>query len=345
MTILNLGGVSNPQLPATSGTWTFSVVRDDIIREAMLNLALLEESEVPTAQEVTDCARKLNLIVKQLAGGMDKAPGFKMWQRQRGDLFLSPTQGIYTLGAVGDNWAGGVTGLSAPATYNQTTLSAAAVLGATVLSVQSTSAMNLNDFIGIVGTSSIYWTTVAGLGAGTVTIPAPGLPAAAAGGTYLFNYTVKAQRPVEVVTAILRDIQNTDTPLTRMTVEVYEALPTKTQPGFVQDFTAFYYEPQQVNLQGQIFFDASGAQDVTKHIHMVYLREAMDFNNPGDAPEFPQEWFNHLTWALSLAIHGMFDVDWTQGLQQAFQIATGMAREANPQTTQAYFQPDDEDNY
>lgn len=344
MTILNLGGVGFPPLPATSGTFNFSVTRDDIIREAMLNLALLEESEVPTAQEVTDCARKLNMIVKQLAGGMDKAPGFKMWQRQRGDLFLSPTQGIYTLSAQGDNWAGGVSTLAAPATHSRTTTTSAAGPTQTVIPIDSTTNLTLNDYIGFVGASSIYWTTVAGLGVGTVTIPAPGLPAAVSGGAYVYNYTVKAQRPLEIATALLRNAQGSDTPLTRMTLEVYEALPTKRQPGFVQDFTAFYYEPQQVNLQGQIFFDAYGAQDVTKHIHIVYLREAMDFNNPGDAPEFPQEWFDHLCWTLSLRIHSMFDVDWTQGMQEAFQQATGLAREANPQTTQAYFQPDDEDN-
>jgi len=344
VTILNLGGLLPSGLPATSGSFNFSVVRDDIIRQAMLNLGLLEESEVPTAVETSDCARVLNMIVKQLAGGMDKAPGFKMFQRQRGALFLGYSKYLYNLGATGDHWAAGVTGLSYPALYNQFSLAGALALGATVIPVSSTAAINIGDQIGIVIGNDIYWTTVLNLVANTsVTLPAPGLSGAAAAGAQVYNYTTNAQRPVEIVTAILRDINNNDTPLTRMTVEVYEALPTKTQPGFVADPTAFYYEAQMANNIGQFYIDCSGAQDVTKHLHVVYLRESMDFDNPGDAPEFPQEWFLHLSWSLSLQICGMFDGEWTPDRQAAYSVAVTQAKEANPQTTQDYFQPDGEE--
>lgn len=344
MTILNIGGVSNPQLPATSGTYTFSVSRDTIIRDMMLDLGILEQSEVPTAQETTDCARRLNMIVKQLAGNMDKAPGFKMWQRERGDLFLSPTQFAYNLGALGDNWAGGVTGLPLPLTFQQSQLTAPAAANATVLSVSSNLAQNINDFVGILVGNAIFWTTISAVGGGTITIPAPGLSGAAAGGAYVWNYTTKAQRPVEILTGLLRDITAADTPLTRMTLEVYEALPTKTMPGNVQDPTAFYYEPRVESLQGRLYIDCSGAQDVTKRLHFVYLRQAQDFNNPGDSPEFPQEWYLFLVKSLGLACHSMFDIDWTQGMQEAYLAGTLPAREANPAVTAAYFQPDDDDN-
>lgn len=345
MTELNIGGVGNPQQPATSGTYTFSLVRDDIIRDAMQNLALLEESEVPTAQEITDCARKLNMITKQLAGKMDKAPGWKMWQRERADLFLSTKQFSYDLGQLGDNCAGGVTGRAEPVTYNSTTLTGAQAPGTTVLPVPSTVAMNINDFIGILIGSDFYWTTISGLNAGvSVVIPAPGLPAAAASGAQIFNYTKKIQRPVHIETALLRDINGTDTPLTDMTLPVYEALPTKVQPGFLQDPTAYYYEPRRVNLAGRLYIDCAGAQDVTKVIHLVYLRQAQDFVNPGDLPDFPQEYYNLLCWDLTFAIHPMFDVDWTQGMQAQYARAITPAREQTPSREAGFFQPDDEDN-
>jgi hypothetical protein len=343
MTDVNIGGVQNPQQPATSGVYTFSLVRDDIIRDAMQNLALLEESEIPTAREITDCARKLNMIVKQLAGKMDKAPGWKMWQRERADLFLSTTKFSYDLGQLGDNCAGGVTGRAQPVTYNATTLGAAQALGATVLPVASIVAMNINDFIGILVGSDLFWTTISAVGVGNVTIPAPGLPAAAAAGAQIFNYTVKAQRPVSIETALLRDINGTDTPLTDMTLPVYEALPTKVQPGFVQDPTAIYYEPRTANLGGRLYIDCAGAQDVTKVIHLVYLRQAQDFVNPGDLPDFPQEYYNLLCWDLTFAIHPMFDCDWTQGMQAQYARAITPAREQTPSREAAYFQPDDED--
>ena len=59
----------------TSGTYSFTVTRDDIVREAMLNIGKLGEAETPTAQEVTDCARKLNMLVKQWMARQDFAPG------------------------------------------------------------------------------------------------------------------------------------------------------------------------------------------------------------------------------------------------------------------------------
>lgn len=347
MTILNIGNQAAQTMPASSGTFNFSVVRDDIIRECMLNLGLLEESEVPTAQEVTDLARKLNMIVKQLAGTMDKAPGFKMWQRERGDLFLSQSQYAYDLGPInGVGWAGGVTGLAAPITFQSSTLTAAVALGGTVLPLSSVAAVNINDAIGILIGNVFFWTTISGLNVALkqVTIPAPGLPAAAGASSEVVNYTFRGQRPVEILTSSLRDSNGTDTPMTRLTLEQYEALPTKTQPGNVQDPTAFYYEPRVVNQNGRYYIDCAGAQDCTKYQHVVYLREAQNFDNPGDAPEFPQEWFNHLCWSLTLAAHSMFDVDWTQAMQAAYSVAIQPAREANPSVNSAYFQPEGEDD-
>jgi hypothetical protein len=343
MTILTPASSSN--MPASSGSFNFSVTRDDIIRRAMMNLGLLEQSEVPTAQEVADCAQVLNMTVKQLAGVLDKAPGFKMWQRQRAALFLSPTQYMYSVGPTSaDHWAGGVTGIAAPALYNQWQTAGNLALGATVIPNTNTTGINIGDQIGIQNGSSIFWTTVSAVTANvSISIPAPGLPAAIAGSSYVWNYTTQAQRPMEILTGLLRDINNTDTPLTKMTLEQYEALPTKTQPGFVQDPMAFYYEAQMQN--GNLYIDCSGAQDVTKHLHFVWLRESQDFDNPGDAPEYPQEWFLHLAWSLSLQICGMFDGDWTADRQAAYSVAVTQAKEGNPQVDSNYFQPEGEDGY
>ena len=37
-----------------------------------------------------------------------------------------------------------------------------------------------------------------------------------------------------------------------------------------------------------------GAQDVTKHLHVTYLAPTQDFVNPGDAPDYPQQWYRPL---------------------------------------------------
>lgn len=329
-----------------SGTWSFTVTRDEIIREAMLNIGAIGESEVPTAQEVTDCARKLNYIVKQWMGTQDFAPGLKMWTRQRADLFLGNTKFQYALGPGGDHFAAAVTGGGLGQTYGQTQLLLNAVQGATTLTALQTTQINVNDYIGIQINSDIFWTTVSAVNtvAKTFTIPSPGIPSPANGNAYVWNYTTKAQRPLQIVTCILRDINYNDTPLNMLTLQDYEILPSKTQPTFQSDPTAYYYESQfasgtSVQGPGQFYIDCGGAQDVTKHLHIVYLRPVMDFNNPGDNPEYPQQWYRPLCWGLSREICGMFDAIWTQDMDLNYRESMAMAREADTETTSFYFQP------
>lgn len=336
---------------ALTGTYTFSVNRDDAIREAMLNVGAIGESEVPTAQEVTDCARKLNMIFKQWMGTFDFAPGLKMWTRQRGDLFLSSTKNTYGLGSSGDNWAGGVSSNTAlGVNYAQGQLSAAAAANATTLAfgVGNVAQFTAGDFLVVqLNSGDIYSTTVSSVnsGAGTIAIPATGLPSAAASTSYVWNYTTKAQRPLEIVTCILRDIQNNDTPLQMLTLQEYEALPSKNQTGNLSDPTMYYYESQfvtgtAVTGPGVLYIDCYGAQDVTKHLHVVYLRTIQDLTNPSDNFEFPQQWYRPICWALSREIAPMFDAEWSQESQANLTESMAIARQADPETTAMYFQSD-----
>lgn len=336
---------------ALSGTFSFTVVRDDIIREAMLNIGAIGESEVPTAQEVTDCARKLNMMVKQWMGTLDFAPGLKMWSRQRGDLFLSSTKFQYALGPSGSAWAGGVTALPGQ-NYGTDQSIANAIAGATTINVGVGSTGNYTAADNVVlqlTSGDIYITTISSVnaGAGTFVIPGPGLPSPMASGNYIWNYTTQQQRPLQILTCVLRDSQNTDIPMNVMTLQDYESLPTKTQPGYISDPTAIYYESQfanvlAVNGPGQLYIDCAGAQDVTKRLHIVFLRPIMDFVNPGDNPEYPQQWYRPLCWGLSREIAGMFDADWTKDMDLNYREAMAMAREGDPETTSMYFVADAE---
>jgi hypothetical protein len=338
----------------TSGTFNFTVAATDIVREAMLNVGAIGEAEVPTAQEYNDCLRKLNMLMKQWMGKQDFAPGLKMWTRQRGALFLGAQQFVYELGPYGDAWAGGVTGSTAGQLYNQTTLTANSNTGATTLTVSAITNINAGDFIGVqyvspAGYTDIFWTTVTIAPTGhTVTI-ANALTGNASTNGYVWNFTTKGQRPLAVVTSLLRDIYNNDVQQNPLTLEDYEALPTKTMKSFQADPTAYYYESQigtQANsLQitantgaGNYYIDCGGAQDVTKHMHIVFLRPVMDLNNPGDNPEYPQQWYRALCWGLSREICGMFDATWTQDMNANYTEAVTMAREPDSETTTFYFQ-------
>jgi hypothetical protein len=343
MTALNLNALVL-STPSTSGSYVFSVTRDQIIRAMMLDIGALDSNEDPTAQEVSDAAFKLNMLTKQWMGSTDFAPGLKVWTRKRADLFLGYSKYAYNLGQSGDNFIDSTSKLSYPQLYGQTTLSANAVSGATVLDVAANSQVSVGDYIGIQVGSDIYWTTVSALGTGTVTIPSPGLSGAANANAYVWNYSVKGVRPLKIITAVLRDIYSNDTPLTLIeTPEVYEALPTKTASTNIADPTAIFYEPQFKTQapNGVLYLDCGGAQDVTKHIHLVYLAPTQDFLNPGDAPDYPQEWYRALVLGLGRDCAGMFDCAWTADLEANFQDALAIARQANPEQSEVYFQVDE----
>lgn len=339
---------------AFTGTFNFSVTLTDIVREMMLNVGAIGEAEVPTAQEFNDCARKLNMIIKQNRTKGNFANGMQMWTRQRGDLFLGATKHYYNLGPAGDNWAGGVTGGNLGQLYNQTQTTSVSVTGSSILTVSSIATINLNDFIGVVyqspqGNTDLFWSTVQSASGSTISLSSA-LTGTVSSNAYVFNYTVKQQRPLAVLTSLLRDVYNNDTQQNPLTLEDYEALPTKTMISFQSDPTAYYYESSlgdSTNLTiqansgaGTYRLDVGGAQDVTKHLHMVFARTIMDITNAADNPEFPQEYYRALCWAGSREICGMFDCVWTQDMQANYAESIAMAREPDGETTTFYFQPD-----
>lgn len=340
---------------ALTGTFNFSVSLTDIVREMMLNVGAIGEAEVPTAQEFNDCTRKLNMVIKQNRTKGNFANGMQMWTRQRGDLFLGYTQHLYNLGPSGDNWAGGVTGGTLGQAFNQTTTTAGSNIGASTLAVSAITTINAGDFIGVqytspAGNPDLFWTTVSGAPSGhTVTLTTP-LTGAVSSSAYVYNYTVKQQRPLGIATCVLRDSTYNDTQQNPLTLEDYEALPTKTMPQNVADPTAYYYESglgDSTSLTitansgaGTYRLDCGGAQDVTKRLHMVFWREIMDITNANDNPEFPQEWYRALCWAGSKEIAAMFDCVWTQDMESNYQQAILMAREPDAEITTFYFQRD-----
>jgi hypothetical protein len=160
----------------------------------------------------------------------------------------------------------------------------------------------------------------------------------------VFNYTTKQQRPLQIETSSLRDIYANDTPQDVMTLQDYELLPTKTSKTYQADPTAFYYESQigtsTTTSNGVYYIQCGGAQDVTKHLHIVFLQTVMDLNNPGDNPQYPQQWYRALCWGGAREIAGMFDASWTEDMQANYMDSMAMAKEADAETTSFYFQRD-----
>jgi hypothetical protein len=313
---------------ATSNSYTFSVSRDDIIRDALQNLRKLDEIEGPTPQETLDCSRKLNMMVKQWQGKADFAPGLKTWTRKHGHLFLSSSTGQYSIGPGATGWTN---------SYVTTKTTAGVATNGTVIPVASVTGISIGDKFALqLSNGSLYWGVVLNVVSLNVTLTA-GIPSAANTGAVVFDYTTAAQQPVAIESAFLRDIYNQDVPLRIMQQGEYDLLPSKTDITSASDPTAIYYEFLLVN--STLYTDVAAAQDVTKHICITYMEASQDFVNPLDTPYFPQEWYLPLCLGLSKLMAPSYGAMWTPVLEDNFKMALAIAQRKEPEVVNMWFQP------
>ena len=312
----------------TSGTYVFSVSRDTIIRQAMLTIGKLDAEESPLAQDTTDCATVLNMMVKQWQAKADYAPGLKTWTRRRGYLFLNNGTGQYTVGPSGTGWT------NAPLL---TTTTASAVGGATVVAVPAGLTLAAGYYIGVaLDSGALFWTTIVSY-IGTAVTLTDALPSVASATAQVFAYQTVGTQPVVIETASLRDNTLNDVPLNIIRdVQTYDMLPQKANPQNMSDPTAIYYEFQLGD--SNLFTDVGAAQDVTKYIVMTYLEAIQDFNNPLDTPEYPQEWFLPLCLGLGKLIAPIYNSVWTPLMQDNYTTALAIAQHKDPEIRSDYFQ-------
>lgn len=323
---------------ATSGSYNFSVNRNEITEAALRAIKALSPYETVRPDQLVDGAEALNMIVKQWQGKADFAPGLKVFSRQRITLFLASGQQRYLIGPAS-------TDARATAQYGRTTISANEAAGQTVLSITSntdtttypgtTVTMTNGDIIGIeLNDGTIQWTTISGTPSTTATV-ADSLTLAADAGNYVWWFTSRAQRPVVVETAVLRDENYKDTPLEVTTrVEDYDILPDKGADG---DPTGILVEPQRINTAITCNTQPS---DVTKVINLSVLYPAEDYDTATDDVAFPQEWFRALKFQLALDLWPEYrEGDPPMSLRANRDEAISIAQNANPETTDVFFEP------
>jgi hypothetical protein len=309
---------------ATSGSVNFSVTRNDIIYGAMRQIGALGTGETPTSNEIDDSAQALNMLVKQWQGIQDFAPGLKVWSRKRATLFMTDGDVEFDLGPSGDHWT---------ASYVETTISVAEAAGQTAISVTSETGISASDYILIEqDDGTFHESTVASVGPLTINAALAG---AAAAGRKVFAYTTKARRPLKILTAVVRDANGIDTPITEITLEEYEAIGDKsTADGPLM----YLYEQQLTN--GVLYLD-SATDNILKKLRVVYLSPIEDFDALTDEPDYPQEWFRALKFGLAVDLWPEFKgtADIPSALKVLRDEAVSMAQRAYPARSVQFFQP------
>lgn len=273
----------------TSGSYNFSVNRNEIINLAGSGAGIKGIGRVLSSDDIDTASQLLNLIVKQWMGRADFAPGLKVWTRKRAYLFPELGEQQYTLGPGGDH---------ATASYGQTTLLSSVGIGNQFFNVPSTTGMTAGDNVGFIcNDGSIFWSTILDvLVAQQVTITTQ-IPSAASAGNTVYWYTSKIMLPLEMISVRRKNTSGSETTLTRMSLHEYEeGLLKKDNDG---DPSRYIYE--RGITTGTLTFDYE-IEDTTEVILLTFLRPVEDFDAATDTPDYPQEWFRPLV--------GQLMVDW-----------------------------------
>ena len=337
---------------SSSGQYTYTVNTSVIGRQALINTGKFGGTQFISPIHINDVNVKLNLLLRQWMAKQDMAQGLKVWSRVNADLFLSLTKHTYRLGpTTSDNWAAGVATGSVGQNFQQGQLTQALAVNGVSWNVGTANAalVTVGDYLVLeCDSGDIFSTTATGVNTGTgIVTAAAGPPSTAASGSYVWNYTTKGQRPLELSTCVLRDINNNDTPMDFMTLQTYEMLPTKVQSQYVSDPAAIWYQADSITetlngvtgVNGSLRLDCGGEQDVTKHLNIWFLRPLQAFVNPTDTADVNEEWQSALVWALTKEICPMFNAGWTQNMQDSYAEALSIARGTNPERTELFFEP------
>lgn len=141
--------------------------------------------------------------------------------------------------------------------------------------------------------------------------------------------------PIAIISAVLRNTDDQDTPLDPMTLAEYQAIVGKSETGTP---SKYYYERQ---LDAGYFYLNIIPSDITDTIPLVFLRPLEDFDSSSNTPDFPQEWYRPLKFLLSMDLYPEYETTEVsfKRLEKLAAGALAMAQTFEPDDALVYFQP------
>jgi len=82
---------------ATSGTYSFTLTRDELIKASLRLLGVGHRGESVPADEINDASEALNIMLKAW-----QADGLQLWKKESQSITLIASKGTYSLGPTGD---------------------------------------------------------------------------------------------------------------------------------------------------------------------------------------------------------------------------------------------------
>lgn len=306
----------------TSGTNTFTQTRNQIINRALSMIGIKTRGRNPTAGEMSDASDILNMMVKSW-----KSKGQYLWKTAEGTLFQVTGQNKYRLDGSTDN---------ATEDFDQTTTTAAEVLGASSIDVSDATGFFAGYNVGILQSdNTVHWTTIASVATLTVNLN-DNLTVAVDSGAKVYVYQTKINRPERVNSCRLRYSNDTDDiPMSQISRDTYFNYSNKSSQGKP---ISYFYDKQLSFGDVYLYPTPNSATDTIK---FTFEKQFFDFSQAIDDPDFPVEWL--LPIATNLAYLLTFDYGIsTERAERLKRDGTELLADSegyDRENTSIYFQP------
>jgi len=269
---------------STSGTSTFSVTRDEIIKSSLRTLGVIGVGETPITEDYTNCSEALNIMIKSWA-----KKGFPLWVYNSVQVTMLTDLGVYPIGPTAA-YVYSVTITAGGSGYPASgTLSFSS--GAATATYTSTAGVISTITVTAGGNSYATTPTVTFSGGGTGAIGTVNLAG------------VTMPRPLRIIDAFIRNSEDIDTPLILISQQEYDILGNKASSGIPNQL---YYDNQLINGRLYVYNVPSENGDV---VYLTTQRMFEDMTSSSNTFDFPQEWFQALKWGLTAEIAIEYGVD------------------------------------
>lgn len=307
---------------AASGSYDFSMSRDDLILSAHQHIGAVGEGETCTTAQTTEAAKLLNMIVKLRA-----KDGMPLWALKRGYVLpVTGTASVSTSGQIASS-------------YVQTTTSAAASSGGSTVTLTSVTGVANGYNIGIgLDDGTMQWTTVSGAPSGSVVTLATTLTDDVASGNYIYVYQTanRVPRIIRVIEANVNNLVGSNSyPINQISRTEYYELGNRTAASTPNQY---YMDIGLTSQEMYVYPRFSNSQAI---IEFSYQAPFQDFDASTDTPDFPQEYYLPLMMELAFFLGPKFGVpsDERKLLLQEAQMYFSMALESSYPEGSIFVQP------
>lgn len=265
----------------------------DIIKKSLRIIRVLDRNRPLQADDRNDALETFNDMILHLQTSYNN-----LWTMEQAVVLMEKGKQFYKCGGVGDR-------VVSRDDLRTQTLSVTALAGAVTVTISSALTVTSGDKVGVYLESGVFhWTTASASSTGVTVSLTDALPSNAAASARVYVYTATITRPLRIINAQYAwRITDAEIPLMPFSQNEYFDQPDKTTQGATSQY---YYSPQ---LGSGELYVWPAAQSNLNVLRMTYIRPLTVSVDNIDAPDFPDEWFEALTYLLATRLMDEYGVD------------------------------------